>query len=89
MTSIRYPVTEPHLDDSDRSHLLDAFDSGWISSQGPYLEQFERGFAEFVGKGDEPPVLEAERTEQLLASAARFFPPGYLDVRRARVWTCV
>ena len=49
MTFIRYPVTEPHLDDSDRSHLLDAFDSGWISSQGPYLEKFERGFAEFVG----------------------------------------
>ena len=49
MTAIRYPVTEPHLDDSDRSHLLDAFDSGWISSQGPYLEQFERNFAEFSG----------------------------------------
>lgn len=49
MTAIRYPVTEPHLDESDRSHLLDAFDSGWISSQGPYLEKFERNFAEFAG----------------------------------------
>ena len=49
MTAIRYPVTEPHLDDNDRSHLLDAFDSGWISSQGPYLQQFERTFAEFAG----------------------------------------
>ena len=49
MTAIRYPVTEPHLDGSDREHLLDAFDSGWISSQGPYLEQFERGFATFAG----------------------------------------
>ena len=49
MTAIRYPVTEPHLDANDRSHLLDAFDSGWISSQGPYLEKFERNFAEFAG----------------------------------------
>ena len=49
MTALRYPVTEPHLDASDREHLLDAFDSGWISSQGPYLEKFERGFAEFAG----------------------------------------
>ena len=49
MTAIRYPVTEPHLDENDRSHLLDAFDSGWISSQGPYLEKFERNFAEFAG----------------------------------------
>ena len=49
MTAIRFPVTEPHLDNSDREHLLDAFDSGWISSQGPYLEQFEREFARFTG----------------------------------------
>lgn len=49
MTPIRYPVTEPHLDESDRAHLLDAFDSGWISSQGPYLDQFERNFAGFAG----------------------------------------
>ncbi|MDQ8159146.1 MAG: DegT/DnrJ/EryC1/StrS family aminotransferase [Gemmatimonadota bacterium] len=49
MTAIRYPVTEPHLDENDRSHLLDAFDSGWISSQGPYLERFERDFAAFAG----------------------------------------
>ena len=49
MTAIRFPVTEPHLDESDREHLLDAFDSGWISSQGPWLEQFERDFARFTG----------------------------------------
>ncbi len=49
MTAIRFPVTEPHLDASDREHLLDAFDSGWISSQGPYLERFEREFASFTG----------------------------------------
>ena len=44
-----YPVTEPVLDGTDRAHLLDAFDSGWISSQGPYLTQFEDDFAALVG----------------------------------------
>jgi perosamine synthetase len=44
-----YPVTEPHLDASDREHLLAAFDSGWISSQGPYLARFESEFARFTG----------------------------------------
>lgn len=51
MTAIKFPVTEPHLDNSDREHLLDAFDSGWISSQGPYLDAFERGFARFTNSG--------------------------------------
>lgn len=44
-----YPVTEPVLDGTDRAHLLDAFDSGWISSQGPYLTRFENEFASSVG----------------------------------------
>lgn len=44
-----YPVTEPHLDAHDREHLLSAFDSGWISSQGPYLARFESEFAQFTG----------------------------------------
>lgn len=44
-----YPVAEPHLDDRDRASLLAAFDSGWISSQGPMLEEFERGFAAHCG----------------------------------------
>jgi len=44
-----YPVTEPHLDEQDRRHLMDAFDSGWISSQGAYLEAFEELFAVFTG----------------------------------------
>ncbi|MDZ4772695.1 MAG: DegT/DnrJ/EryC1/StrS family aminotransferase [Planctomycetota bacterium] len=52
-----YPVTEPHLDATDREHLLDAFDSGWISSQGPYLARFEHDFAQFC------------RTEHALATA--------------------
>ncbi|MBL8857410.1 MAG: DegT/DnrJ/EryC1/StrS family aminotransferase [Planctomycetes bacterium] len=46
---IHYPVTEPDLDGNDREHLLAAFDSGWISSQGPYLAQFEADFARFTG----------------------------------------
>lgn len=49
MPSRFYPVTEPHLDEKDRELFLDAFDSGWISSQGPYLAKFERAFADYVG----------------------------------------
>jgi perosamine synthetase len=48
MTLPFYPVTEPVLDGTDRAHLLDAFDSGWVSSQGPYLSRFEDEFASYV-----------------------------------------
>jgi perosamine synthetase len=49
MSRRRIPLTEPHLDANDREHLLAAFDSGWISSQGPYLARFEHDFAQFCG----------------------------------------
>ncbi|WP_101847241.1 DegT/DnrJ/EryC1/StrS family aminotransferase [Zhihengliuella sp. ISTPL4] len=35
------PVSEPDLGALERSYLLDAFDSGWISSRGAYVERAE------------------------------------------------
>ncbi|MFF5173151.1 DegT/DnrJ/EryC1/StrS family aminotransferase [Micromonospora sp. NPDC000089] len=45
----RFPVARPSLTDRERQFLLDAFDSGWISSQGPYLRRFEEQFAALSG----------------------------------------
>ncbi|MEV0806078.1 DegT/DnrJ/EryC1/StrS family aminotransferase [Micromonospora sp. NPDC050200] len=45
----RFPVARPSLTDRERQFLMDAFDSGWISSQGPYLRRFEEQFAERCG----------------------------------------
>jgi len=43
------PLSQPDLSDKERAYLLDAFDSTWVSSLGPYVARFERGFADFVG----------------------------------------
>jgi perosamine synthetase len=42
-----YPVAEPDLSSLEREYLLDAFDSGWISSLGDYITRFESSFAAF------------------------------------------
>jgi perosamine synthetase len=39
------PVAEPDLSTIERDKLLDAFDSGWISSTGSYVDQFEEQWA--------------------------------------------
>ncbi|RLP94452.1 DegT/DnrJ/EryC1/StrS aminotransferase family protein [Micromonospora sp. CV4] len=44
-TQDRYPVARPCLSDLEERYLLDAYRSGWISSQGPYLQRFEEQFA--------------------------------------------
>lgn len=43
------PVCEPLLTDEDAVLVLDCVRSGWISSAGRYLEEFERGWAAYCG----------------------------------------
>ena len=38
-------VNEPLLDGNERKYLLQAIDSGWISSEGPFITEFETAFA--------------------------------------------
>ncbi|MEP1181847.1 DegT/DnrJ/EryC1/StrS family aminotransferase [Ekhidna sp.] len=38
---------EPDLSGNEKTYLIDAIDSGWISSKGKYVDQFEKEFAAF------------------------------------------
>jgi perosamine synthetase len=44
------PVNQPLLDGNERKYLLECLDSGWISSEGPFVERFEREFAARVAR---------------------------------------
>lgn len=39
------PVNEPLLDGNERQYLLECVDTGWISSEGPFVRKFEERFA--------------------------------------------
>jgi perosamine synthetase len=47
MTKI--PVCQPFLNGNEAEYVRDAVDSTWISSQGKYLERFEKDFPAYVG----------------------------------------
>src|SRR5581483_381212 len=42
-----YPIAEPDIGPLERKYVLDAVRSGWVSSLGRYVIEFERRFAEF------------------------------------------
>jgi perosamine synthetase len=44
------PVNEPLLDGNEKKYLLECIDSGWISSEGPFVKRFEEAFAARVGR---------------------------------------
>ena len=44
------PVNEPLLDGNERRYLLECIDSGWISSEGPFVQRLEEGMARCTGR---------------------------------------
>lgn len=44
------PVNEPLLDGNELKYLTECIRSGWISSEGPFVADFERRFAERCGR---------------------------------------
>jgi perosamine synthetase len=43
------PVNEPLLDGNEKKYLDECIDTGWISSEGPFVARFENAFAARLG----------------------------------------
>lgn len=43
----KYPVAKPSLKGNELKYVMDAVNTGWISSQGDYIRQFEKQFAKW------------------------------------------
>lgn len=41
-------VNEPLLDGNEKKYLIECIDSGWISSEGPFVKKFEEEFSKLV-----------------------------------------
>ena len=44
------PVNEPLLDGNEARYLKECISTGWISSEGPFIERFEQGIAKLTGR---------------------------------------
>jgi len=45
----KIPVAEPEIGKEELKLVMEAVKSGWVSSKGRYIEEFERGFSEYIG----------------------------------------
>ncbi len=43
-------VNEPILDGNEKKYLCECVDTGWISSEGPFVKRFEQDMALYVGR---------------------------------------
>lgn len=44
------PVNQPLLNGNEKKYLVECIDTGWISSEGPFVSEFERKLAARVGR---------------------------------------
>jgi perosamine synthetase len=50
MSNSFIPVNEPLLNGNEKKYLLECIESGWISSEGPFVNAFEQEFAARVNR---------------------------------------
>src|SRR5437660_12269662 len=43
------PVNRPILNGNEKKYLIECIESGWISSEGPFVKRLEAGFAQLMG----------------------------------------
>lgn len=44
------PVNEPLLNGNEKKYLNECIDTGWISSEGPFIKRFEKDMVSYVGR---------------------------------------
>lgn len=48
--SIAVPVNIPLFNGNEKKYLNECIDSGWVSSEGPFIEKFEINFSQYVNR---------------------------------------
>lgn len=66
------PVNEPVLDGNEKKYLLQCIDTGWISSEGPFVRDLELKFAERAGRKHGIAVCNGSAALDAAAAALRF-----------------
>lgn len=47
--AFKYPVSRPYLVGNELAYVTESIKTGWISSQGPFVQRFEEEFARYNG----------------------------------------
>lgn len=68
------PVSEPDLGEAELAYVIDCMRSGWISSAGKYLDQFEQRWAEYCGRKHGIAVSNGTTALQIAARALDLGP---------------
>ena len=82
------PVNEPVLDGNEKRYLAECVDTGWISSEGPFVREFETRFAGRVGRKHGIAVCNGTAALDLGAAALRLGPADEVIMPTFTIISC-
>src|SRR5580693_1667769 len=68
------PVNEPLLSGNERKYLAECIETGWISSEGPFVRKFEESIAGAVGQRHGVAVVNGSAALDVAVAALRIGP---------------
>ena len=68
------PVNEPLLSGNEKKYLAECIDSGWISSEGPFVQRLEEGMALRVGRRYGIAVCNGSAALEIAVAALKLGP---------------
>lgn len=83
------PVNKPLLDGNEKKYLNECIDSGWISSEGPFVDRFEKEFAARVGCTYGVAVANGSVALEAAVSACGIGPGDEVIVPTFTIVSCV
>ena len=83
------PVNEPLLDGNEKKYLFECIETGWISSEGPFVEHFEEGLASWLGREHGIAVTNGTAALDVAVEALGIGPGDEVIVPTFTIISCV
>ncbi len=83
------PVNEPLLDGNEKKYLAECIETGWISSEGPFVTKFEHQFASCVRRKHGVAVSNGTSALDLAVEALRIGPGDEVIMPAFTIISCV
>ena len=83
------PVNTPLLDGNERRYLNECIDSGWVSSEGPFVARFEAAFAARVGRAHGVAVCNGGAALDIAVAALGLGPGDEVILPTFTIISCV
>ncbi len=82
------PVNEPLLNGNEKKYLCECIDTGWISSEGPFIKQFEEQMAKKVGRKYGVAVCNGSAALDVAVGALKFDPGDEIIMPAFTIISC-